>query len=234
MGAASGPHSSIACAMEACNGCFQPASPIRCTRGVSPQGREVQKKPSDRLTFRVTDAERAVITRAAALAGVSLSVFLRRAALTCVTGLFSADQRRELGEVVDLLREKSADVNGIAKIVNMRTFHLPNRDIERAAASEVLQVKALAGQLGEIIRAGLAVHGVLSIEERQTLEVASRQIRGVTINANQMRYAFEEALKRPKGRDDERTFALEIMTEIEAAVEDLSVVLDCIAKLCEA
>jgi uncharacterized protein (DUF1778 family) len=233
VGAACGSHPAIACAMEACNDCFQPASPIRCTRGAPPQGRKMTNG-SGFLHFRVTDAERAVITRAARLAGVTLSVYLRRTALTASVGLFSADQRRELGEVVDLLKEKSADVNGIAKIVNMRTFHLPNRDIERAAASEVLQVKALAGQLGEIVGAGLAIHGVLSIEERQTLEVANRQIRGVTINANQMRYAFKEALKKRKGGEDERTFALEIMTEIEAAVEDLSVVLDCIAKLCEA
>lgn len=234
MGAASGSHPAIAYAMEACNGCFQPASPIRCPRGVPPQGKKMTNGASDRLIFRVTASERAVIERAARLAGVTLSVYLRRTALTASVGLFSADQRRELAEVVDLLKDKSADVNGMAKMVNMRTFRLPDRDIERAAASEVLQVKALAAQLGEIVGGGLAVHGVLSIEERQTLEVAIRQIRGVTINAHQMHHAFEEALKKRKGGEDERTFALEIMTEIEAAVEDLRVVLDRVAKLCEA
>lgn len=84
----------------------------------------MQKKPSDGLTFCVTDAERAVITRAA----------------------------------------------------------------------------ALAGQLGEIVRVGLAINGILSIEEPHALEVASRQIQGVIINAFQMHHAFKEALKRPKNR----------------------------------
>jgi len=96
------------------------------------------------IKFRVTEGERAVIQRMAAITNTTVSQMLRGLALRARPGVLTPEEFDEFRACLVQLRGACANLNQLTRAVNQRTSRLPNE-------ATLAEISALVGEIDPLV-----------------------------------------------------------------------------------